>query len=139
MDDGPPPWSAPRDAVSYIAAAGLPELPLDSDSDPHIVQISISIDDSGVTIPAYLGVDQLRAVQAPVHTHDESGEVWLEGPGNRDVTLEQFFTVWGVRFSDDCLGDSCGQLTVESDGQLVSDPAQFKLREAQQLTIKLTS
>ena len=74
-------------------------------------------------VPAYVGIDRLRAVQAPVHTHDASGQVWLEGRETDAVTLGQFFTVWGVRFDDRCLGSACGALvvTVDGEGQLGSD------------------
>lgn len=122
------PWPAPRDAISYIRAAGLPELDLDSRADPFILSITVTVDDQDVSLPAFIGVDRLRAVQAPVHTHESGGDVWLEGDGNRDVTLGQFFTLWGVRFSDGCLGNACADLTVTADGQVVDDPAALVLR-----------
>lgn len=130
MRESAPPWDAPRDAVSYIEAAGLPEQPLDTDSDPWILDLEVTVDGEPVEVPAYIGVDRLRAVQAPVHTHDVPGEVWLEGEGNRDVTLGQFFTLWGVRFDGDCLGDACGDVVVTADGEPVDDPAGFVLRGA---------
>ena len=68
------------------------------------------------------------AVQAPVHTHEVGGEVWLEGAGNHDATLGQFFVLWGVRFDDDCLGAACGGVTVLADGEPVVDPAALILR-----------
>jgi hypothetical protein len=48
-----------------------------------------------VQVPAYVGIDRLRAVQAPMQTHDTSGRIWLEGREIGTVTLEQLFTVWG--------------------------------------------
>lgn len=123
-----PPWSAPRDAISHIRAANLPELTLDSQADPFILSIMVTVDEQDVSLPAFIGVDRLRAVQAPVHTHESGGEVWLEGDGNRDVTLGQFFTLWGVRFDDECLGNACEDLTVTADGQVIDDPAALVLR-----------
>ena len=128
MSTDAPPWAAPRDAISHIRAAGLPELDLDSRADPFILSITVTVDDRNVSLPAFIGVDRLRAVQAPVHTHDSGGDVWLEGDGNRDVTLGQFFTLWGVRFADGCLGNACADLTVTADGQVVDDPAALVLR-----------
>ncbi len=124
----PPPWAAPRDAISHIWAAGLPELPLDSDADPFILEIVVTVDDEYVPLAPFIGIDRLRAVQAPVHTHDDSGDVWLEGQGNREATLGDFFTLWGVRFDEGCLGNACADLVVTADGREVQDPASLVLR-----------
>ncbi len=128
MRETAPPWAAPRDAISYIAAAGAPELSLGDDADPWILRIEVTVDGTPVEVPAHIGVDRRRAIQAPLHTHDVGGEVWLEGEGNHDATLGQFFTLWGVRFDDDCLGAACGGLTVTADGAPVADPAGLVLR-----------
>lgn len=123
-----PPWDAPRDAVSYIRAAGLPEQPLGTDTDPWVLDLTVTVDGEAVGVPAFIGADRLRAVQAPVHTHDPGGEVWLEGDGNRDITLGEFFTLWGVRFDGECLGAACGGVTVTADGRQVEDPVDLVLR-----------
>jgi hypothetical protein len=94
----PPSWDAPRDAVSYIKAAGLEAQPLNSNGKSHVIDLRITFDGAPVEVPAYVGIDRVRALQAPVHTHDGSGRVWLEGRETDAVTLAQFFTVWGVRF-----------------------------------------
>ena len=80
--ESPPPWDAPRDAVSYIAAAGLTAEPLNSTGDTHVVTMTITVDGWAVRIPPFVGVDRLRAQQAAVHTHDTTNKVWLEG---RDI------------------------------------------------------
>lgn len=139
ISDGRAPWSAPRDAVSHIEAAGLPSEPLGTDSDPWVLKVSIEADGEPVALPAFIGVDRLRAVQAPVHTHDSTGDVWLEGAGNRTVTLAQFFTLWGVRFADGCLGAYCTDLVVTADGAVVADPAALVLREAASVSISVRS
>ncbi|MGJ6979396.1 hypothetical protein ACSDQ9_02525 [Aestuariimicrobium soli] len=99
-----PPWDAPRDAVSNLRAAGLPELPLNDTSDPHVFTMTLTLDSQPMVIPAHIGVDRVRAVQAPAHTHDETGQVWLEGRGNDEVTLGQWFTLWGVRATPTAFG-----------------------------------
>lgn len=134
--DSPPPWDAPRDAISHIRLTELPELGLDDTTDPHIVQVEVLVDGQKVALPPYIGIDRLRAVQAPVHTHDDTGAVWLEGRGNREVTLGQFFELWGVRFDDRCLGATCGGVKVTADGRLVSEPTDLVLRGLQKLTIQ---
>lgn len=123
-----PPWPAPRDGISYIEAAGLPVRPLDDKTDPYTFQLVVIRDGVAVEVAPNIGLDRVRAWQAPVHTHDNSGQVWLEGEGNRLVTLGQFFEVWGVRFDESCLGDLCGVITVTVDGSPVANPRDLVLR-----------
>lgn len=134
-----PPWSAPRDTVSYIEAAGLEAQPLNSDEGRHVLRMSIVVDGSPVQIPAYVGVDRIRAVQAAVHTHDASGQVWLEGRGTADITLGQYFTVWGVRFDDQCLGAACSGLTVRVDGKPAADPSSVRLAQTSSIEVEAAS
>lgn len=123
----PPPWPAPRDAVSYIDAAGLRHVRLDATENQHIVALTITIDGQQVPIAAGIGIDKVRAIQAPVHTHDDSGQVWLEGEGTSEVTLAKLFVVWGVRFDARCLGQACGTVTVSADGAPVANPLPLRL------------
>ena len=135
----PPPWDAPRDAVSYIAAAGLEAQPLSSNENSHVVDLHISLDGAAVEVPAYVGIDRVRAVQAPVHTHDSTGQLWLEGRETDGVTLEQFFTVWGVRFNDHCLGSACRGLVVTVDGKVSSSPGDVRLAGSRTIDISASS
>ncbi|MDX6262274.1 MAG: hypothetical protein QOH84_3962 [Kribbellaceae bacterium] len=115
----PPPWTAPRDAVSYVDKAGFERLPLDfSGPAPYTLKLSVSIDGKPVEIPADIGVDRLRAEQAAVHTHSTDGVLWVEAKTKAErPTLNQFFTLWGVRYDDRCLADACGSLTVVVNGE----------------------
>ena len=123
----PPPWDVPRDTISYITAAGLEAEPLESRGNSHVLTLSIDVDGFAVAIPPYIGIDRLRSERAVVHTHDTTGQVWLEGLSIDQVTLGQFFTVWGVRFDDGCLGAACDRVRVTADGQPVPDGAALKL------------
>ena len=134
----PPPWSAPRDAISYITAAGLEAQPL-SNENSHVLALRITMDGAPVEVPAYVGIDRVRALQAPVHTHDTSGQVWLEGRETEAVTLGQFFTVWGVRFDDQCLGSACGAVMVNVDGKVRSTPREVRLTASRIIDITATS
>ena len=135
----PPPWSAPRDAVSYITAAGLEPQPLSSNANSRFVDLLITVDGTAVEVPPYVGIDRVRAVQAAVHTHDGSGQVWLEGRGIDGVTLGQFFTIWGVRFDHQCLGSACRGLVVTVDGIVRPDPDQVRLAESRTIEISASS
>src|SRR5699024_1535215 len=97
-----PPWDAPRDAVANIEAADLLAEPLDTTTNQRIIDLEVVVDGEPVEVPAYIGIDRLRALQAAAHTHKAGGEVWLEGSEALTVTLGQFFTLWGVRFDHGC-------------------------------------
>jgi hypothetical protein len=135
----PPPWDAPRDAVSYIRAAGLEAQPLNSNGRSHVIDLRITFDGTPVKVPAYVGIDRVRALQAPVHTHDSSGQVWLEGRETDAVTLAQFFTVWGVRLDGRCLGSACGRLVVKVDETVNTDPREVRLAASHRIDIAATS
>ncbi len=136
----PPPWDVPVDGVSYIAAAGLEPQPLDLTSNQHVVQLSITVDGQPVALAPQIGVDAKRAVQAPVHTHDASGTVWVEGRDVDRVTLGMLFTVWGVRFTDTCLGAACGVVLVTTQPALdVTDPRALLLTQVQDVAVTVQS
>lgn len=122
-----PPWPAPRDTISNIELTQLPQLPLDTTGQARIFTMTLTLDGQPVGVPAYIGIDRIRAVQAAAHTHEDRGEVWLEGQGSDQVTLGHFFTLWGVRFDDRCVGNTCGTVTVLADGKPVAAPQQLRL------------
>jgi hypothetical protein len=135
----PPPWPAPRDGISYFELAGVPSSRLDDRTGQRVVTVRIRVDGTDVPLVPDIGVDLPRALQAPAHTHDASGTVWLEGAGADTVTLGQFFTIWGVRFDSRCLGASCGALTVSADGSTVALPSDLVLSTAKDVQIRLAS
>ncbi|TCN38362.1 hypothetical protein EV644_109129 [Kribbella orskensis] len=116
---GPPPWDAPRDAVSYIEKAGFERLPLDfSGPAPYTVKVAVTVDGNAIQIPAGIGVDRVRAEQAAIHTHATDGVVYVEAKTKAErPTLKQFFELWGVRYDGKCLGDACSSVTVRVNGQ----------------------
>jgi hypothetical protein len=114
-----PPWEAPRDAISYIRLAGLEELRSGYVANAKAVaDLNVEIDGQAVEIPAFIGIDRVRSVEAPLHTHDSGGVVWVEHPDTLPATtLGQFFDLWGVRFDRECLGDACGSVDVTVNGE----------------------
>ena len=76
-----------------------------------------SIDGAAVPLVPNIGVD--RAARAPGARRTPTtpaGRSGWRAPGAGDVTLGQFFTLWGVRFDGRCLGAACGRLAVTADG-----------------------
>jgi hypothetical protein len=106
------------------------------------VRLQVSVDGRPVEVPAYLGVDRARSVQAAAHTHDASGTVWLEGKGADRVTLGQLFRLWGVRFDRGCLGAVCGSVTVSTspaDSEAGTDPGALRLARVRSIVVVGTS
>ncbi|MDQ7992179.1 MAG: hypothetical protein AAGC63_06320 [Propionicimonas sp.] len=135
----PPPWPAPRDGISYFEAAGVPASRLDDTTGQQVFTLTLTIDADPVPLAEGIGLDLPRALQAPVHTHDASGTVWLEGRGAGDVTLGQFFTIWGVRFTDTCLGAACGTIRASVDGRPVADPGGVLLAGAGTIAVDVVT
>jgi len=81
----------------------------------------------------------LALLQAPCHTHDTSGTVWLEGQGGREVTLGQFFDVWGVRLTATCIGGICGSVTVTADDAAVASPRDLRLRDVARVVVRVSA
>jgi hypothetical protein len=64
----------------------------------HIHQeFEIIIDGVEQEIPADIGISP--GIMRPIHTHDASGEIHVEGPCVRDFTLGEFFDLWGREFN----------------------------------------
>jgi hypothetical protein len=131
MRETPPPGAVPPDAISYLQAAEVPQL--QSGYRPvatRIATLSVTVAGSQVGIPAGIGLDRIRGIESPLHTHRDDGTVWIEETeADRvdDYTLGQFFTLWGVRLADGCLGDACRGLRVTVDGtELTGDPTTWR-------------
>ena len=123
-------WTAPPDPLERTVAAGLqPErkeflirhahahLDVFVDGKPIVVPaaIGINIDDPEVQrfedpdgAAAYGGITRCRKpCISPLHTHDATGIIHTESKSPRPNTLGQFFTEWGVRLDESCLGERC--------------------------------
>ena len=123
-------WPAPPDPLKRTVAAGLqPErkellfhhahahLDISVDGKPIVVPagIAINIDDPEVQrfedpdgAVAYGGITRCRnPCISPVHTHDATGIIHTESKSPKPNTLGQFFTEWGVRLSESCVGEHC--------------------------------
>lgn len=135
----PPPWDAPRDAIANIEAAGMRQEPLDVTTNQRITRLTVTLDGTPVPVPAWIGVDRLRAVQAAAHTHEPTGEVWLEGTEATVATLGQFFTLWGVAFDATRLGPATGSVRVMADGVAVADPVGLVLARTRTVQVTATT
>ena len=72
----------------------------------HIHQdLSIRINGDTMIIPANIGLE--NSIMRPIHTHDGSGRIHVEGTCPRDFTLGEFFDVWGETFTSSCIFENC--------------------------------
>jgi len=133
MQDHGPPWGPGTNAqlASRIDATGLPQ----ESTSFHIHEhLDVFVAGRPVTVPAGIG---LGSVASPLHTHDDSGIVHVEASTTGPFTLGQFFDVWGVRLTRDCLGSLCGEgVTASVDGHpATGDPRQIRLVDHQEIAI----
>lgn len=102
------PWNTNgRGLLARLKYIGL--LPLSREGTSlHIHEhVGISINGKTIKVPAEIGVNRISGFMSSIHTHEQNGIVHIESPVMRTFTLGQFFDVWGVRFSADCIGGYC--------------------------------
>jgi hypothetical protein len=117
LSTSPPPWPAKVDGLyQRLQAIGLPPQGEEGQglhSDQHL---DIYADGQPVQIPASIGIPPGYVAGGEptstdfisiLHTHDTSGIVHVEAPSVTQYTLGEFFDVWGVKFTPQCLGSLC--------------------------------
>jgi len=138
---GNQPWSANTgDLQARLQQINITATPTEG-SVQHIHQhLDIYIDGQHVVVPADIGI--ANGTFAEIHTHDTSGLIHVESNSNTVLTLGQFFDVWGVKFTTDCIGGYCTgdakTLKVYVNGHLVGsdqDPAQIELAAHEEIAI----
>lgn len=152
-----PNWPAPSDPMALARKAGFEPTTREfllTHSHDHL---DVFVDGQRVTVPAGIGIDtkskgvngeptadgtgfDYQVTECPnpclseLHTHDPDGIVHSESQvlNQKPAKLGQFFTEWGLRFDDQCIGEFCSsntQLAVYVNGQKVSgNPADVELK-----------
>jgi hypothetical protein len=106
---GKGPWGANdgKALKSRLKAIGLDALPREA-LKMHIHQrMAMVVNGKFVYLPPGIGIDRNDKFITELHTHDSSGIIHVESPLTRKFTLGEFFDVWGLRFTKDCLGGYC--------------------------------
>jgi len=127
---------APWDANAELAADRADAINLPA----HGAQLAMHIHSNlrvfvhGREYPVPVNVGISGSDIASLHTHTADGLVHVESSTVDEFTLKQFFDVWGVRYTDTCLGaycvDATNQLSVFVDGQeFTGDPTDVPLEE----------
>ena len=138
-DAGPPPapgepiWPAPSNPLELTVSAGLQPEPKETLIFHVHAHLDVLIDGTPVLVPAGIGIDVTdSAVRhgswngeptyggiagcsqpciSPLHTHDVSGVLHTESATSTPNRLGEFFTEWGVIFTDSCVGQYCAPAT----------------------------
>ena len=107
----------------------------------HIHQhLDVFIHSMSIVVPADIGIHAAEKWLSAIHTHDSSGIIHVEAPFKATFTLGQFFDIWGVLFTKDCIGGYCADgtnmLQVYVNGELYQgDPRTLALDAHQELAI----
>jgi hypothetical protein len=135
------PWPAEIAHLSErLQLLGLPTLSEEGTA-LHIHQhIDVLIDGRPVEVPAEIGINQAANFISDIHTHDSTGVIHIESPTVETFTLGQFFDIWGVKFSTDCIGSYCADashtLKVYVNGSLASgDPRNIQLTPHEEIAV----
>jgi hypothetical protein len=160
-DDARVLWPAPQDPLERTVAAGLESerkeflihhdhahLDVFVDGEPIAVPagIGINIDDPEVQrfkdpdgSVGYGGIKRCRKpCISPLHTHDGTGIIHTESASPEPNRLGQFFTEWGVRLSDSCVGEYCSPepIAFYVDGKpYTQDPRAIELTDRKEIAI----
>jgi hypothetical protein len=151
LQTGPPPWNTGLDHLpDRLDPLGL--TPLSAEGNVlHIHQhLDIYVNGKHITVPSGIGIFDNQFI-TELHTHSAGAEglpgpptrptgvIHLESNKKQTYTLGQFFGVWGVRFTKNCIGGYCKQLTpwrVYVNGKLYTgDPSRIPLREHDEFAI----
>ncbi len=121
-----------------LATIGLPALTQEGTA-LHIHQhLDMLIDGKAVAVPSHIGIDQQDQFIASIHVHDDSGIIHVESPTMATFTLGQFFDIWGLKLTADCIGGYCSNATsllkIYVNGQLYQgNPRDLALAAHQEL------
>jgi hypothetical protein len=133
-------WAAPLDASAAAQKAGLPMLGEEMLAVHYHAHLDVIVDGRHITVPAQIGIDNIREAISPVHTHDTTGVVHIESAKDIPFTLGQFFTEWGEPLTAQQVGPktiSSGEvLRVYRNGKPVTgDPAALKLQAHDEIAV----
>lgn len=139
MQTGPAPWKAEiTNLKQRLSDINLPALTEEGDLLHTHQHLDIFIDGKPVEVPYGIGQGANSSFIAPMHTHDKHGIIHIESPVKQVFTLGQFFDIWGVRLTADCIGGYCSQgdktLRVYINGSpYKGDPRAIALEQHQEI------
>ena len=104
----------------------------------HIHQtLKIIINEEEQIISPNIGI--APGIMRVAHTHDATGTIHVEAPCVRDVTLGNFFNIWGKEFNSQCIFDKCtdkGELIMTVNGVSNNEFENLVLRDRDNIVIE---
>lgn len=131
LDTGEAPWPRPDRLRDRVEAAGL-EMERTELLQYHVhAHLDVFVDGEAQVVPGGVGISRsvpAREIEgetlyvlggrpcakpciSSLHTHDDTGVLHTESPRRQPNTLGEFFTEWGVRLTDACVGGYCEPTT----------------------------
>ncbi len=138
-----PPWPAPADVASRVAAAGLDLGPMGMAEHYH-PHLRIIINGTEVPVPGNIGVDPATGAMSALHTHERDGTIHIEADTAGEVfTMGQLFVQWGVKLTSTQIGGVRGKdgqkVTLTSNGAPVTgDPTNLRLEPEQKIVLEMS-
>ena len=146
----PAPWDAGTNPLAAMERAGV--VPEVFATVEHVhAHLDVFVHGQPVPIPAGIGVvapvdtggqhiESAWNAMAPVHTHEPDGVLHIHTGIPELFTLGQFFDVWRVRLTDQCLGSYCAglgnTLRVYVNGHLLrGDPRDVVIRPRDEIAV----
>jgi hypothetical protein len=131
-------WPPRQDGLQEaVTAAGFPPV---GDESYHVhALLSVFVEGEPVLVPADIGIDRTTGYHSPLHTHTPDGIIHFEADDPASFTLGQFFTMWGVEFASDRLGDMQAQggssVHVVVNGAPIEDPGTYEINEGDNVVV----
>src|SRR5207247_541161 len=100
------PW--PANGTQASTRASDIRLPTVAGNFHHHALLDVFINGKQQSVPQYVGLQGQSF--ASMHTHDATGIMHMEASRAFDFTLGDFMDVWGVYFTDKCIGAYCDGL-----------------------------
>jgi len=100
--------------------------------------LKIVIDGENQIIPSNIGIGP--GIMRPLHTHEVSGEIHMEGPCERDFSLRDFFKIWEKEFNSNCIFDNCnGEIKMTVNGILNKEFENYVIKDEDEIVIQYKS
>lgn len=117
--------------LSNMKVVGLIPLASEGNAQHTHQHLAITINGQKMPIPKNIGIGS--DFISPIHTHEEDGIIHVESPVVKDFTLGQFFTEWGVRLNNTCIGSYCAdnnnKLLAAVNGIIINNPENYILTQ----------
>jgi hypothetical protein len=133
-----PPW--PPEYAHLQERMRLLRLPPVGNEKFHIhALLHIYVNGLLVPVPADIGREPQKHVEASLHTHDRTGIIHMEAAHAFKFTLGDFFAIWGVKLGPAQVGGLKGlggdKLHFYLNGRPLSDPAAHVLHNGESIVI----